>query len=137
MSFVAIVQTAAGNTLRFNWKTVGTSTWSPEVVATSIFSAPSAAQAGNSVVIAAQGPNNSLMFYWQTVGTKPWNAEQVAGANTTFSAPAVAVVGNSVVIAAQGPGNSLMFYWQTIGTPAGGNWYGEPRNFLVRVDGKY
>jgi outer membrane receptor for ferric coprogen and ferric-rhodotorulic acid len=28
-------------------------------------------------------------------------------------------------------------YYQTIGFPAGGNWYGEPRNVLVRIDGRY
>jgi len=27
-------------------------------------------------------------------------------------------------------------YYQTIGYPLYGNWYGEPRNFLVRIDGK-
>jgi outer membrane receptor for ferric coprogen and ferric-rhodotorulic acid len=28
-------------------------------------------------------------------------------------------------------------YYQTIGITAGGNWYGEPRGVLLRVDGKY
>jgi outer-membrane receptor for ferric coprogen and ferric-rhodotorulic acid len=28
-------------------------------------------------------------------------------------------------------------YYQTIGTLAGGNWYGEPRGFVLRVDGRY
>jgi outer membrane receptor for ferric coprogen and ferric-rhodotorulic acid len=28
-------------------------------------------------------------------------------------------------------------YYQTVGTPRGGSWYGEPRNFMVRVDGRY
>jgi outer-membrane receptor for ferric coprogen and ferric-rhodotorulic acid len=28
-------------------------------------------------------------------------------------------------------------YYQTIGSPVGGNWYGEPRNFLLRIDGNY
>ncbi len=28
-------------------------------------------------------------------------------------------------------------YFQTIGDPGGGNWYGEPRGFVLRVDGKY
>jgi len=28
-------------------------------------------------------------------------------------------------------------YYQTIGTPQGGNWYGEPRGFVLRIDGKY
>jgi outer membrane receptor for ferric coprogen and ferric-rhodotorulic acid len=28
-------------------------------------------------------------------------------------------------------------YFQTIGNPSSGNWYGEPRNFLVRIDGRY
>jgi outer-membrane receptor for ferric coprogen and ferric-rhodotorulic acid len=28
-------------------------------------------------------------------------------------------------------------YYQTIGTPEGGNWYGDPRNFVVRLDGKF
>jgi outer-membrane receptor for ferric coprogen and ferric-rhodotorulic acid len=28
-------------------------------------------------------------------------------------------------------------YYQTIGIPAGGNWYGEPRGFVLRVDGRY
>jgi outer-membrane receptor for ferric coprogen and ferric-rhodotorulic acid len=28
-------------------------------------------------------------------------------------------------------------YYQTISGPSGGNWYGEPRNFTVRVDGKF
>jgi len=28
-------------------------------------------------------------------------------------------------------------YYQTIGTPAGGNWYGEPRGFVLRIDGRY
>jgi len=28
-------------------------------------------------------------------------------------------------------------YYQTIGIPAGDNWYGEPRGFLLRVDGRY
>ena len=28
-------------------------------------------------------------------------------------------------------------YYQTIGTPAGGSWYGEPRGFVLRVDGRY
>jgi len=27
-------------------------------------------------------------------------------------------------------------YYQTIGTPNGGNWYGEPRNLLLRIDGR-
>jgi TonB-dependent siderophore receptor len=27
-------------------------------------------------------------------------------------------------------------YYQTIGTPYDGNWYGEPRNLLLRIDGK-
>jgi outer-membrane receptor for ferric coprogen and ferric-rhodotorulic acid len=27
-------------------------------------------------------------------------------------------------------------YYQTIGSPEGGNWYGDPRNFQFRVDGK-
>jgi outer membrane receptor for ferric coprogen and ferric-rhodotorulic acid len=29
------------------------------------------------------------------------------------------------------------FYYQTVGTPAGGSWYGEPRGFVLRVDGRY
>jgi TonB-dependent siderophore receptor len=28
-------------------------------------------------------------------------------------------------------------YYQTIGIPAGDNWYGEPRGFVLRVDGRY
>jgi outer-membrane receptor for ferric coprogen and ferric-rhodotorulic acid len=28
-------------------------------------------------------------------------------------------------------------YYQTIGTRAGGNWYGEPRGFVLRVDARY
>ena len=28
-------------------------------------------------------------------------------------------------------------YYQTIGTINGGNWYGEPRNFLIRLDGRF
>jgi outer-membrane receptor for ferric coprogen and ferric-rhodotorulic acid len=28
-------------------------------------------------------------------------------------------------------------YYQTIGSPNGGNWYGEPRGFLFRLDGRY
>jgi outer-membrane receptor for ferric coprogen and ferric-rhodotorulic acid len=28
-------------------------------------------------------------------------------------------------------------YYQTIGTREGGNWYGEPRGFVLRVDGRY
>ena len=28
-------------------------------------------------------------------------------------------------------------YYQAIGTGAGGNWYGEPRNLMVRIDAKY
>jgi hypothetical protein len=57
MSFVAVVQHSSfGNTLRYYWKTLGTSTWHPELIAETIFSAPSAAQADNSVAIAAQGP---------------------------------------------------------------------------------
>jgi outer-membrane receptor for ferric coprogen and ferric-rhodotorulic acid len=28
-------------------------------------------------------------------------------------------------------------YYQTIGIPAGGNWYGEPRGYVLRVDGRY
>jgi outer-membrane receptor for ferric coprogen and ferric-rhodotorulic acid len=28
-------------------------------------------------------------------------------------------------------------YYQTISAPDGGNWYGDPRNFTVRVDGKF
>jgi outer membrane receptor for ferric coprogen and ferric-rhodotorulic acid len=27
-------------------------------------------------------------------------------------------------------------YYQTIGTPYEGNWYGEPRNVLLRIDAK-
>jgi outer membrane receptor for ferric coprogen and ferric-rhodotorulic acid len=28
-------------------------------------------------------------------------------------------------------------YYQTIGIPTGGNWYGEPRGFVLRIDGRY
>jgi outer membrane receptor for ferric coprogen and ferric-rhodotorulic acid len=28
-------------------------------------------------------------------------------------------------------------YYQTIGSPNGGNWYGQPRSFLLRIDGNY
>ncbi|MEA3180665.1 MAG: outer-rane receptor for ferric coprogen and ferric-rhodotorulic acid [Gammaproteobacteria bacterium] len=28
-------------------------------------------------------------------------------------------------------------YYQTLGTPQGGNWYGEPRNLLLRIDGRF
>jgi outer-membrane receptor for ferric coprogen and ferric-rhodotorulic acid len=28
-------------------------------------------------------------------------------------------------------------YYQTIGSPIGGNWYGEPRSLLLRIDGDY
>jgi outer membrane receptor for ferric coprogen and ferric-rhodotorulic acid len=28
-------------------------------------------------------------------------------------------------------------YYQTVGTPMGGNWYGEPRGFVLRIDGRY
>jgi outer membrane receptor for ferric coprogen and ferric-rhodotorulic acid len=28
-------------------------------------------------------------------------------------------------------------YYQTVGGPSGGNWYGDPLNFLVRIDGRY
>jgi len=28
-------------------------------------------------------------------------------------------------------------YYQTIGNPSGGNWYGEPRGFVLRVDARY
>jgi outer membrane receptor for ferric coprogen and ferric-rhodotorulic acid len=28
-------------------------------------------------------------------------------------------------------------YYQTIGIPAGGSWYGEPRGFVLRIDGRY
>jgi outer-membrane receptor for ferric coprogen and ferric-rhodotorulic acid len=27
--------------------------------------------------------------------------------------------------------------YQTIGIPTGGNWYGEPRGFVLRIDGRY
>jgi outer-membrane receptor for ferric coprogen and ferric-rhodotorulic acid len=28
-------------------------------------------------------------------------------------------------------------YYQSIATPVGGNWYGDPRNYLLRVDGRF
>jgi outer membrane receptor for ferric coprogen and ferric-rhodotorulic acid len=28
-------------------------------------------------------------------------------------------------------------YYQTVGIPSGGSWYGEPRGFVLRVDGRY
>jgi outer membrane receptor for ferric coprogen and ferric-rhodotorulic acid len=28
-------------------------------------------------------------------------------------------------------------YFQTLGSASGGSWYGEPRNFLIRLDGRY
>ena len=28
-------------------------------------------------------------------------------------------------------------YYQTMGIPTGGNWYGEPREFVLRIDGRY
>jgi outer membrane receptor for ferric coprogen and ferric-rhodotorulic acid len=28
-------------------------------------------------------------------------------------------------------------YYQTVDATAGGNWYGEPRNFMLRLDGRY
>jgi outer membrane receptor for ferric coprogen and ferric-rhodotorulic acid len=28
-------------------------------------------------------------------------------------------------------------YYQTIGYPTGGNWYGEPRGYVLRIDGRY
>ena len=28
-------------------------------------------------------------------------------------------------------------YYQTVSAPLGGNWYGDPRNFVVRLDGKF
>jgi outer membrane receptor for ferric coprogen and ferric-rhodotorulic acid len=28
-------------------------------------------------------------------------------------------------------------YYESIGDPTGNNWYGEPRNFLVRIDGNF
>jgi outer membrane receptor for ferric coprogen and ferric-rhodotorulic acid len=28
-------------------------------------------------------------------------------------------------------------YYQTIGTPLNGSWYGAPRGFVLRIDGKY
>ena len=28
-------------------------------------------------------------------------------------------------------------YYQTVGTPSAGSWYGEPRGFVLRVDGRY
>jgi outer membrane receptor for ferric coprogen and ferric-rhodotorulic acid len=27
-------------------------------------------------------------------------------------------------------------YYETIGSPYNGNWYGEPRNVLLRIDGR-
>ena len=86
------------------------------IATASTASAVSVAPAGQSSVIAAQGPFGSLDFYWQTIGTKPWNRETVAGPGSTFSAPSVAQVGGSSVIAAEGPNHTLEFYWQTIGT---------------------
>jgi outer membrane receptor for ferric coprogen and ferric-rhodotorulic acid len=28
-------------------------------------------------------------------------------------------------------------YYQAVGSAGGGSWYGEPRNFMVRIDGRY
>jgi hypothetical protein len=67
---------------------------------------------GNSVIIAAQGPNNSLMIYSAVNGSPTWHAETVAGAGTTFAAPSVATEEQHIEIAAVGPGNSLDSYYE-------------------------
>ena len=34
---------------------------------------------GNTIDIAAEGPDNSLDFYWAAIGTGTWHSEVVAG----------------------------------------------------------
>jgi hypothetical protein len=77
---------------------------------------PSMIQNGNSVNIAAQGPDHTLRFYWAVNGTATWHPETVAGPGTTYSAPSMIQNGNSVNITAQGPAATLRFYWAVNGT---------------------
>jgi len=111
--------------LNFYWNQYGTDTWHTEQVTTSqkiAESAPSVAQVGNDVVIAARGADNSLWVFWQVNGTSGWNPVLVNGPNTTFSAPVIAADGSAAIMTAAGPGNSLDFYWAP-GSPAG--WLGQ------------
>jgi hypothetical protein len=95
----------------------GTSIWHTVTVAGAgtTFSAPPMAIDGNTVIIAAQGPNQSLMFYWAVNGSPTWHPETIAGQVTTFSAPSLATDGHSIDIAAQGPGGTMYSYYQVNG----------------------
>ena len=45
---------------------------------------------------------------------------------------------NLLVVFLASPGRVLdRSYLQTVGIPEGDNWYGEPRSFLLRLDGRY
>jgi hypothetical protein len=103
--------------LYFFWNQYGTDNWQPETVAGAgtTFSSPSISVSGDTVIIAAQGPNDSPDFYWQQIGASGWHPEQVAGRGTTFSAPSLTGNGGHVNIVAQGPSHSLDFYWQKNG----------------------
>ena len=63
MTSTVIAAQGLDNNLMFYWQTFGTHTWNAEQVAgpQTTFSLPSVAQVGDSVVIAAVGPDNSLI----------------------------------------------------------------------------
>ena len=74
----------------------GPASGSPSGTFRNPYSDPSITQVGNSVVIAAAGPNETLWMFWQQIGTSGWHAEQVP-ASYVLGQPSVAQVGQSTV----------------------------------------
>jgi hypothetical protein len=75
---VNVAAEGASQRLDFYWTTNGTSTWHPEQIAGTTYSAPSMTNDGNSVNITARGTGQSLWFYWAVNGSSTWHPEQVA-----------------------------------------------------------
>jgi hypothetical protein len=77
-------------------------------------SAPSVTQAGNRVVIAAEGVAETLRVYYSQGVPGPFVPEVVAGLGSAVSRPSVASDGSLILLASEGQGGSVNFYWTNV-----------------------
>jgi hypothetical protein len=75
---------------------------------------------GDTVNIAAQGPNHSLLFYWAFNGSGSWHTETVGGDLSAAQGPSLTLDGNTFYIAVVHSFGELNVWYDTIGT---GTWH--------------
>jgi hypothetical protein len=116
----AIAVSGTNHSLDVWFQTVGSQYWQEDVVNSAPYSAetsPSAAQVGDSFVVASTDDNQDLEFYWDAFDSTRWSPPQQvdpAQSGDFTTPPAVAQIGTGTGIAAQ-TSSGLYYYYQPIG----------------------